>query len=667
MMGYASLGQTDTGLHSRQRSRAYIIADQANPTERLVVVNADIAMGDSGIRRAIIAALKAKYGDLYNDRNVAIIGTHQHSGVGGFLENLLPQLTSLGFVRETFDAIVKGTVAAIDKAHGSLAPGTLSIGNTTIVDGNLNRSPYAYLQNPAEERARYKYDTDKDMSLVKFTGSDGVARGFMSFFAVHGTSLYMNNTLVSTDNKGMAATLYEDYVEPNSMPGAAKFVAGFIQSNVGDTTPNTLGAVCFSPGKPYDGQPCDFAKSTCGNTTQECMGRGPGFRTSDFESNYLIGLAQFSGAKKIMDELPKTDIKGKVSSVHTWVDMSKYAFKLANGTSVHTCPPAMGYGFAGGTTDGPGLLDFTQGSTSGNPFWDIVKGAVTPFPSEEQIACQSPKPILLNTGYATFPYTWSPAIVDIQLFRVGQLVMLIVPGEFTTMAGRRIREAVRAKLIAEGTIGQDAYVVLAGPANTYGHYITTREEYGVQRYEGGSTLYGPYTLEAYLDIYTGLSKYLGDNAGTAPALGQAPPDLTGSPLSLRTGVVMDSTPIGKKFGEIITDVKTNAPYARGQNVTCSFNGANPRNNLRLEGTFLSVDRLVDGKWVPYRSDSHPSTIYRWTRTNTVLGYSTVDLSWKIEDKTPPGVYRFVYFGDSKAFFGGGITAFTGTSSNFTVA
>ena len=65
-------------------------------------------MGDSGIRRAIIAALKAKYGDLYNDSNVAIIGTHQHSGVGGFLENLLPQLTSLGFVRETFDAIVKG-------------------------------------------------------------------------------------------------------------------------------------------------------------------------------------------------------------------------------------------------------------------------------------------------------------------------------------------------------------------------------------------------------------------------------------------------------------------------------------------------------------------------------------------------------------------------------
>lgn len=32
-----------------------------------------------------------------------------------------------------------------------------------------------------------------------------------------------------------------------------------------------------------------------------------------------------------------------------------------------------------------------------NPFWEIVKGAVTPYPSAAQIKCQDPKPILLNT------------------------------------------------------------------------------------------------------------------------------------------------------------------------------------------------------------------------------------------------------------------------------
>ena len=35
-----------------------------------------------------------------------------------------------------------------------------------------------------------------------------------------------------------------------------------------------------------------------------------------------------------------------------------------------------------------------------------------------------------------------PAIVEIQIMRTGQFVILCVPGEFTTMAGRRLREAV---------------------------------------------------------------------------------------------------------------------------------------------------------------------------------------------------------------------------------
>lgn len=72
-------------------------------------------------------------------------------------------------------------------------------------------------------------------------------------------------------------------------------------------------------------------------------------------------------------------------------------------------------------------------------------------------------------GAAHKPYHWSPSIVDIQIFRVGQLVMLILPSEFTTMSGRRLRETMRAKLIEDGIIGEDAYVVAVGPANTYAH------------------------------------------------------------------------------------------------------------------------------------------------------------------------------------------------------
>ena len=147
-------------------------------------------MGDTGVRRTIVSQLSSRFPNLYTNTNIAFVGTHQHSGVGGYLEDLLPQITSLGYVKQSADAIVAGTVLAAQRAHASLAPGNLSLGNTTILDANINRSPTAYLANPAEERARYTHDQDKDMTLLRFDDATGKPRGFLSFFAVHGTSLY---------------------------------------------------------------------------------------------------------------------------------------------------------------------------------------------------------------------------------------------------------------------------------------------------------------------------------------------------------------------------------------------------------------------------------------------------------------------------------------------
>ncbi|KAI0919399.1 hypothetical protein AcV7_006148 [Taiwanofungus camphoratus] len=659
--------QINTGLHMRQRSRAWIIADAAEPSDRVVFINADIGMGDTGVRRSIVSALSAEFPGLYTDDNIALVATHSHAGVGGYLENLLPHITSLGYVKQTADAIVEGTVLAVKRAHASLAPGKLSLGNTTVSNANINRSPSAYLANPAEERARYEYDQDKELTLLRFDDTAGNARGFLSFFPVHGTSLYQNNTLVSGDNKGMAAYLYESMVEPISMPGNNTFVAGFAQSNVGDTSPNTLGAVCQSPGKPWDGQACDFEHSTCGNRTQDCRGRGPGFRVSDFESNRIIAQYQVDGAKKLMSE-KLSPVSGPVKWVHAYLNMSFRSFTLSNGTTVQTCPSALGFSFAGGTTDGPGAFDFIQGdnsSDSQNPFWEIVKGAVTPAPPPEQIACQYPKPILLDVGYAIKPYDWSPNTVDVQMLRVGNLVMLIMSGELTTMAGRRMRDAIRAELISSGLLGEDAYVVIAGPANTYAHYVTTREEYGVQRYEGASTVFGPFTLESYIDKYRSLVPYLAADVTRSPPSDPAPPDLTSKLISLQIPVVQDNPPLSRSFGDVLTDVRA-TPYHAGETVATQFVGANPRNNLRLEGTFLTVDHLVDGQWTPVRSDSHPSTTFQWSRTNVPFGVSTVNITWSIEPATPTGTYRLSYYGDAKPLVGS-IATFVGRSSNFTVA
>ena len=44
------------------------------------------------------------------------------------------------------------------------------------------------------------------------------------------------------------------------------------------------------------------------------------------------------------------------------------------------------------------------------------------------------------------PRCRQPSIVEIQILRVGQFVILCVPGELTTMAGRRLREAMQAQV-----------------------------------------------------------------------------------------------------------------------------------------------------------------------------------------------------------------------------
>lgn len=147
-------------------------------------------MGDTGVRRSLLAQLNSLYGPLYTSTNVAFVGTHQHAGVGGYLENLLPQVTSLGYVPLTAQAIVSGTVKAVQRAHNNLRAGSLKLGNATVLDANINRSPTAYLQNPKEERDRYQYDQDKEMTVLRFDDEAGTARGLLSFFAVHGTSLY---------------------------------------------------------------------------------------------------------------------------------------------------------------------------------------------------------------------------------------------------------------------------------------------------------------------------------------------------------------------------------------------------------------------------------------------------------------------------------------------
>nr|KYP73521.1 Neutral ceramidase [Cajanus cajan] len=791
MMGYANADQIASGLHFRLRARAFIVAQSKG--NRVVFVNLDACMASQLVTIKVIERLKARYGDLYTEKNVAISGIHTHAGPGGYLQYVVYIVTSLGFVRQSFDVIVDGIEKTIVQAHENLRPGSIFVNKGDLLDAGVNRSPSAYLNNPAAERSKYKYNVDKEMTLLKFVDDEWGPLGSFNWFATHGTSMSRTNSLISGDNKGAAARFMEDWFERKgsvrmdsvgfddgiprrisniipslhdnqfvglyamwvhfcsmffsmqskslkwwsdqrifsplcgfstlllmprmiaglvlfvcehilfdsqvchlfwqhgrdhellelaasfqSPPGKPatktssvarrvrgvlrqvdkpRFVSAFCQSNCGDVSPNVLGAFCTDTGLP-----CDFNHSTCGGKNELCYGRGPGY-PDEFESTRIIGERQFRKAVELFNGASE-QIKGKVDFRHAFIDFSQLEVNLSNSEVVKTCPAAMGFAFAAGTTDGPGAFDFKQGDDQGNPFWKLVRNVIK-TPGKEQIDCQHPKPVLLDTGEMKLPYDWAPSILPIQIFRVGQFVILSVPGEFTTMAGRRLRDAVKTVLSGNKDFGSNIHVVIAGLTNTYSQYVTTYEEYEVQRYEGASTLYGPHTLSAYIQEFKKLAHALISGQPVEP--GPQPPDLLNKQISLLTPVVVDGTPIGVKFGDCDSDVPKNSTFKRGDMVTVTFWSACPRNDLMTEGTFSLVE-FLQGRdtWVPAYDDDDFCLRFKWSRPFKLSSHSKATIEWRIPQDVTPGVYRIKHFGAAKSLLGS-IRHFTGSSSAFVVA
>lgn len=58
-----------------------------------------------------------------------------------------------------------------------------------LVGANINRSPTAYANNPKSEKAKYKYNTDTEMTILKITDAKNYDVGMIRY-VVRFTLLY---------------------------------------------------------------------------------------------------------------------------------------------------------------------------------------------------------------------------------------------------------------------------------------------------------------------------------------------------------------------------------------------------------------------------------------------------------------------------------------------
>ncbi len=619
MMGYAMLGQKTSGIQTRLRSRAYVIASPCN-NKRIVFVSADLGMIFQAVKQKVVQKLQARYGLTYSDENVMLSATHTHSGPGGFSHYALYNLTILGFDSQNFNNITEGIFQSIVRAHNNMAEGTIKIATGDLLNTSGNRSPIAYNNNPATERARYAYDTDKLMTVIKMQKRNGTEIGAVAWFAVHSTSMHNDNHMISADNKGYASILFER-AKGTNYGLTNTFVAAFAQSNEGDASPNVCGGL-----------------NGCGAT--------------DSDSMVLSGTKQYNRALQLYNSATEV-LTGGIDYRHSYVKMDAVTVDpswTAGAGYQTTCKAAIGMSFAAGAEDGPSNVPgFHEGMVYDGVSWPQIT-----FVPEDQ-ACHKEKVIFLVTGRMS-PYPWTPEVLPVQIATIGGLGLIAVPNESTTMAGRRLRETVMNKLQAKGL----KYTVIAGLSNAYSGYVTTREEYAKQHYEGASTQFGPYTLAAYQQEFDRLATAMRDAKSVNP--GPTPRDLTCCQSSLITGVVFDDVPLFKSFGTVNSNVASY--YYRGNTVSVKFWGGHPKNNLRTQSTFLQVQRWNGSAWVVVANDWDPETKYIWERNG--IAYSIVTIQWKIPSNASTGTYRIVHYGNWKSGWTGAISSYSGTSSNFTV-
>jgi len=624
MMGYSMPDQTTEGIHMRLRSRAFVVVDPASG-KRVALVIAEAGIIPQGIHQAVVKKLLSKYKGLYTEKNVTISATHTHSGPGAYSHYALYNLSMFGYDEKHFNTVADGIYQSIIRAHNNLKPGDIRISMGDVHHCGWNRSPLAYEENPAREKARYHSNTDKTMTLLRFIAADGSDLGMVNWYAVHPTSIGNTNKLISGDNKGYASYLFEK--EMGTDYGASNtFVAAFAESNAGDVSPNI-----------YWGYPNGV---------------------DDYDHMMTIGRCQYDKSVDLFNEAA-VNLAGSVDYRHMYVDWSNQyvspEFLPPDHTGGRTtCVAAIGVSMlAGSTEDGKGI-DIPEGITY--PYDISLLGKPFPFaftvsPFDQK--CHGKKPIVLPTGRIKFqgiPLT--PDILPVQILKIGNLAIIAMPTEITTMAGRRLKETVMKALG-----GQVDYLVIAALSNGYAEYVATYEEYNLQHYEGASTLFGPYTLNAFQEKFHDIAQAM--KRGVSVSSGPMPRDIEGNQIIKVPGVVFDDVPAGKNFGSVYAQPKTS--YARGEIVSAVFWGGHPKNDYRIQDTFLVIEKLVDGVYVPVARDWDPETTYRWARN--AIAYSKITITWDTTNALP-GTYRVRHKGNWKSGWTGKISPYEGVTNSF---
>jgi neutral ceramidase len=594
--GYAQEGQKGEGIHLRQYARSLVIKDTQSG-RLLAYVTGELGGIPHEIHRDVVARLRKEVDPGFNMANVLLNGSHTHSGPAGFFHYIENSIYTTKFFPEYYNVIVDGIVRSIRDAYLKKAPAQLLIGSTAVEGAGVNRSLVAYNANPEEERKRYTTNIDTTMVQISVKTSKGTI-GVINWFGVHPTSMTFDNHLISSDNKGYASYLAEREALKR---GQKDFVAIFAQANEGDVTPN-LNLNNTGPGKDM------------------------------FESTKIIGERQYEASRRLLFSDDLRPLPAGLRFTQSFIDMPNSVVKKefsGTGKEERTCLSAYGYALAAGSTEeGGGHWLFHEGMKDENRrfYIDWLAAHMLQSPTEELRECQRPKAVLFAMG-ETKPHPSLSQILPIGLVSVGDFVLIVSPNEVTTMSSRRMKDTVRKVL---GDRARD--IALSGLTNDFAGYVTTREEYSTQQYEGGHTLHGPFSLALFQQEYDRLAKDLRDDRPSNP--GRAPRDLSAS--------VQKTEIPGRRLVEsfeagVMTPNPTSVQI--GETVRCDVRALHPNIAYPKQRSYFDVERKEGNAWKVVYNDADWATKFYFKQALLPVLPDRIELVWETTGEDKPGIYR----------------------------
>ena len=489
MMGYGQPHNIVKEVATPIYARAIIFEDQKK--SHFIFINVELAFVAIAVKEEVTKRVAALFPDWdISLSRIMMTSQHTHSAPGGYTHYPFYNFTVPGFRPQLFEAVVESAVRAVSEAVKTLAPSKISFGQYQIPEDKevaFNRSMSAYLNNPEAKKISSQDShlaVERQMQGLNIFSEDGTLRAHLNWFGVHATSISSFNQRIHHDNKGVAADLFE-----KKNPGT---LAIFAQAAAGDISPNYI----------WDKK----------------LKRTRGKFADQYENASYNGELQFSASQNISTN---TIIDGSIHCAHSYHDLA-----------IHSAAPAHGVSFFEGTLEGPGvpkilgstlkilsrgmrfskiifagkenkdfyrahgnkdvLLDHRSGEFIGIPLWLWKKLPVIPDPVVGSFIKHAK-----NNSIDTLP--WVPPVLPYQIIQLGALTIIGVPGEITTVAAQRLKAAVEREMKSE-------HIVICSYANAYMGYITTPEEYDLQCYEGGHTVYGRNTLPALIHGFVDLAK-----------------------------------------------------------------------------------------------------------------------------------------------------------------